>query len=223
MSKESARSRMIPLYRRLARLVGAYWNCVKSGNEEWKKRHHDKAIELVKEHLPSGSGIDSGTRLMVENSYPNKLFLEVAFHHMDEHGGYDGWTNHIITVEPDLELGFTLQVSGENRNDIKTYLGGLSGINLAATGTFDVTDAGGDIFYVEGEIVVRTSGASGTFVACGVQALGVPATVTAKPWFKASSAVNTTIANDLTISGTWSAQSASNSCRLDILSVDIID
>ena len=115
--------------------------------------------------------------------------------------------------------------SGNSSNtlNIKTYLGGLSGINLAATGTFDVTDGGGDIFYVEGEIVVRTSGASGTFVACGVQALGVPATVTAKPWFKASSAVNTTIANDLTISGTWSAQSASNSCRLDILNLDIID
>jgi len=41
---------------------------------------------------------------------------------MDEYGGYDGWTEHTITVRPDLIHTIVLGISGRNRNDIKDYL-----------------------------------------------------------------------------------------------------
>ena len=41
---------------------------------------------------------------------------------MDEHGGYDGWTEHKIIVTPSLVYGFELRVTGKDRNDIKDYI-----------------------------------------------------------------------------------------------------
>jgi hypothetical protein len=40
---------------------------------------------------------------------------------MDDGGGYDGWTEHTITVTPSFR-GFDLTISGRDRNDIKDYL-----------------------------------------------------------------------------------------------------
>jgi hypothetical protein len=115
------------LYQRLATLVTARLNCIASasGNDEWRGKHEDEIGRLAKEHLPSGSGFDSGTILDLRKSKPNKLVLQTAFHHMDEHGGYDGWTSHAVTVTPDLVSGFDLKIHGRNRNDIKDYIAEL--------------------------------------------------------------------------------------------------
>jgi len=77
---------------------------------------------LCKNHLPSGSGIDRGTMIDLDKSTPNKLRLITAYHHMNENGMYDEWTEHTVTVTPDLMHGFTLKIGGRNRNDIKDYL-----------------------------------------------------------------------------------------------------
>ena len=69
--------------------------------------------------LPSGSGIDNGTTVLMMNQ--GKAMFMMGFHHMDEHGCYDGWTQHIVTVRPTL-TGYTYTCSGPNRNDIKDYL-----------------------------------------------------------------------------------------------------
>lgn len=77
--------------------------------------------QWVRKNGPSGSGIDDGTRL--ENSSSNRIALKTSFHHMNENGFYDGWTNHILIVKPDLALGFDLHITGQDRNQIKDYLG----------------------------------------------------------------------------------------------------
>ena len=67
--------------------------------ENWE----EKAEALVKEHMPSGSGFDCGTQLAWEKmssggttiKWNGKLVFKTSFHHMDEHGGYDGWTEYI--------------------------------------------------------------------------------------------------------------------------------
>ena len=41
---------------------------------------------------------------------------------MDEHGGYDGWTEHIVTVKPSLLFGFDVDVSGDDKNQINDYI-----------------------------------------------------------------------------------------------------
>ena len=96
----------------------------------------------------------------------------------------------------------------------------LGTTDILATGAVDV--ANGDIGYIDADIVVRTIGASGTMVAAGITALGVPGTVTGKPKFMASTTLDTTAAISVNVSVTWSSTNAGNSCRLDIMDVQIL-
>lgn len=78
--------------------------------------------EWINEYFPRGSGFDAGTQL-VNDPTPtvSKLVFETAFHHMDEHGGYIGWTHHKVVVRPDWG-GFKLVVGGSDRRGIKDYI-----------------------------------------------------------------------------------------------------
>jgi hypothetical protein len=109
------------LARQLAATIQARLNCLASGNAEWKLKHEDRIRELTK-LLPSGSGLDNGCRLDLGASTGEKLVIETAFHHMDQHGYYDGWTEHTITVRASLISELDIHVSGRNRNEIKDYL-----------------------------------------------------------------------------------------------------
>jgi hypothetical protein len=106
----------------LAGLLAAANNCEKSGNAEWKAKHTDRLNALVREHMPSGSGFDAGTKLDFSASNPNSLVFTTEFHHMNEHGGYCEWSSHRICVQPSLQFGFVLTVSGRNVRGIKDYI-----------------------------------------------------------------------------------------------------
>jgi hypothetical protein len=113
------------LYSELASTVAARKNCLSaSANDsqrEWADKHEDTIERLVKQFMPRGSGFDSGTKIDLDRSHASKLVFETAFHHMDENGFYDGWTEHTVTVTPSFQ-GFDVRVSGRNRNDIKEYI-----------------------------------------------------------------------------------------------------
>jgi hypothetical protein len=96
----------------------------------------------------------------------------------------------------------------------------VGGTTILATGAVDV--ANNDIGYIEGEVTVRTIGAGGTMVAAGVTALGASGTVTAKAGNLPSTALNTTVANTVDVTATWSVANAGNSVRLDVLDLDVI-
>ena len=98
----------------------AYQNCVRTDNREWKERHSARLGRLEKK-LPSGSGIDRGVKLDFERSAPQKLVFSTYYHHMNEHGSYDGWTDHVVTVTP-VFGGLEVRISGRDRNEIKEYL-----------------------------------------------------------------------------------------------------
>lgn len=117
---------------RLAELVQARANCLARdpANDEWAERHEGRALKLVRDMMPSGSGFDNGTTLDLDKSTGEKLVFSTAFHHMDSHGGYIGWTDHIVTVTPSLLFGYTLKVSGRNRRDIKDYIADSFSHNL---------------------------------------------------------------------------------------------
>ncbi len=103
---------------------------------------------------------------------------------------------------------------------IKLYLGGIGGITLLSLAATDV--ANNDVFSGEFELIVRSSGASGTIVGCGTFK-SIPAaegTATYKDDILASTAIDTTVAKDIGVSATWSVASASNSARLDFLRVE---
>jgi hypothetical protein len=111
------------VYEELASLIQAVDNCVKSNNIEWRDRHTERIEQIVKNHMPSGAGVDSGTTFDFDRSTSEKLVLQTGYHHMNENGMYNGWTGHMVTVRPSLASGFVLSISGRNRNDIKDYLG----------------------------------------------------------------------------------------------------
>lgn len=96
----------------------------------------------------------------------------------------------------------------------------LGTTDVIPTGALDVAD--NDIFVIDADIVIRTVGAGGTFVALGHSNIGASGTSTTKHKNKASTAVDTTADLSVNVTATWSVASASNSCRLDILNVELI-
>lgn len=111
------------VYQRIAELSVAMDNCIKSQNLEWLEKHGDRLVAIVKEFLPSGSGFDSGTNFDALNSSSERLVFHTSFHHMDESGGYDGYSEHSVIVTPSLAFGFHLRVTGRDKRQIKEYIG----------------------------------------------------------------------------------------------------
>ena len=121
-----------PVYQKLASLLQAIRNCEESGNAEWIERHKETIEKLVSEHMPSGSGFDNGTFLDLAQSDPEKLVFNASFHHMDDSGHYDGWTDHVATVESSLAHGIVIDVAGPDRNGINDYIGDVFQSALSA-------------------------------------------------------------------------------------------
>ncbi len=105
---------------------------------------------------------------------------------------------------------------------IKLYIGGLSGTALLTGTATDVAD--NNIFAGEFTLVVRTAGASGTMVGYGTHTEVPAASGTAVhdvTEILASTTIDTTAAQVVGVGADWSVASASNSCRLDLLIVEI--
>lgn len=92
-----------------------------SGNKEREDESEDKIDTQLKD-LPSGSGIDAGMKLDWDKSKPEKLIFLFSFHHMNEAGYYDGWTDHKLIITPSFSSEFELRITGRNRNQVKDYL-----------------------------------------------------------------------------------------------------
>lgn len=112
------------MYVELAHVLGT----LRSLRDKASSEHDEKMLTMWEEWLsrlvsmlPSGSGIDNGTSVNEASSHVGKIVLETAYHHMDEYGGYDGWTNHTITITPTFGSIY-VRMSGPNRNQIKDYL-----------------------------------------------------------------------------------------------------
>jgi hypothetical protein len=116
-------TRTEPLYQRLARLVDAVANCKKHGNDVWEPKHRALVETLVERYMPSGSGFDAGTKIDWQRSGADRLVFTTSYHHMNDGGFYDGWTEHVVTVKPSLAFGISLSVGGRDRGDIKNYIG----------------------------------------------------------------------------------------------------
>lgn len=125
------------LYSELASALDARKRCAESGNDEWFNKWTERIKALVDE-MPSGSGFDSGTQLDEDASHADKLVFNTAYHHMNDGGCYDGWTEHTVTVTPSFQFGFHLRVTGRDRNDIKSYIVDCFSEALARKVSFDV-------------------------------------------------------------------------------------
>lgn len=109
-----------PLVQQFAAAFVAMGNCQRSGNE-WGARWESALDSLAADHLPSGSGFDAGSRFIAEESRPDRLIFATSFHHMNDSGFYDGWTEHRVIVTPEF-AGFGLKVTGRDKRGIKDYI-----------------------------------------------------------------------------------------------------
>lgn len=109
---------------RIASLVQARKNCESSNNSEWFAKHTEALRKIERNELPRGSGVDHGTTIDLDASTIDKIVLNTSFHHMNENGFYDGWTEHKVIATPAFQ-GVNLKITGRDRNGIKEYLGDL--------------------------------------------------------------------------------------------------
>ena len=116
----------VPLYVAIARRLQQRANLLnrEDASSDGFLQECDAALEsMARDGLPSGSGFDNGTSIDLQRSNPCRVVLETSFHHMDENGFYDGWTDHDVVIRPSLVHGFDLRVTGRDRNDVKGYIG----------------------------------------------------------------------------------------------------
>lgn len=121
MTQNSPTTPPTPLYRAIATAVEAMANCERSSNIEWLDRWRARIETLVSDQMPSGAGFDNGTTFDFGASHNAKLVFHTSFHHMNDVGMYDGWTEHSVVVTPSFD-GFALRVTGRDHNDIKDYI-----------------------------------------------------------------------------------------------------
>lgn len=82
--------------------------------------------------MPSGSGIDNGvmidldgSMLLGEPQHHEKLVFHSSYHHMNEVGMYDGWTDFSVYVRPSLAHGIHVEVAAtwpEEYEDTADYI-----------------------------------------------------------------------------------------------------
>lgn len=130
-----------PLYKELSSLIQARNTCNTSNNQEWFKKHTETIHRLTTAHLPQGWSIEldraigTGTELV---SHADKLVFEGSYHHMNDVGYWDGWTDHIIVLTPSLLSDFNLRISGRNRNEIKDFLHDIFDTAMREDVTYDL-------------------------------------------------------------------------------------
>lgn len=88
---------------------------------ELHKKVCEENIAKCEEQLPHGSGFDNGCKIDVEQSGRTKVVINFDFHHMNEMGGYCGWTKHHAIITPEFG-GFDVKITGPDKGCYKDYL-----------------------------------------------------------------------------------------------------
>lgn len=113
--------------------------------------------------------------------------------------------------------GIATATNSTDTLQIKIYFGSTVLVTTVA-----VDAVNNDVWFADIDVVIRTVGGSGTFVAMS-HYQDNDALTTAQKWaFTPSTVVDTTSTVIVKASATWSTTSASNSCRQDILIVEVI-
>jgi hypothetical protein len=113
------------LYKLLAMTAAARLRCNKNGHVEWFEINTNRLEQLAKEYLPSGSGIDTGCEIDLDNTMGEKIVIESQYHALDEYGSYIEWVDFTVTVTPSLQYECVVDVQGGDlsRHDgLKDYL-----------------------------------------------------------------------------------------------------
>lgn len=122
-----------------------------------------------------------------------------------------------------LKAGDVIRIRGQaiatatNSTDTLTIRVKIGSTTVVASAALDV--ANNDVAVFDITLVIRTAGASGTVVGSGFVTIGPPATATVKPFALASTTIDTTATQAITVTAQWSVADPGNSVRLDNLVV----
>lgn len=115
---DDVKPRTMPLYRAMAHRLAQIANLQEAARplDDPFLVEAKQALKDLIDELPHGSGIDcdwhvTGERPGGEHGC-KKLILRNSYHHMDECGGYDGWTDFKVTVTGDLLSDIDVLVQG---------------------------------------------------------------------------------------------------------------
>jgi hypothetical protein len=104
------------VYQRIASIIGWQENLIKGKNDDqisqWFPETHNQLGAIENDYLMHGSGFDAGTCIFpYPESKPDRIVGHTAFHHMDEYGGYDDWSEFDFVVTPTLQSpGYRLRI-----------------------------------------------------------------------------------------------------------------
>lgn len=118
----------------------------------------------------------------------------------------------VIRVKAGVSVATT---TGSETVNIKAKIGTEE---IVATGAVDV--ANGDIALIEFDAVVRAAGAAGALLAYGTYSLGVPGTVTQKPFRKAQASED--LSGDVAVEITTTASGTGESVELEHFTVEVL-
>ena len=148
----------------------------------------------------------------------------------------DSTTITNVTAETPFSLSYTIPANSLAAGDVIRIRGAVTIPSTNSTDTLTlklkigstvlvttvaVDVANNDVGYFDALITIRTIGASGTLVAVGQSTLGVPGTAVPRSFVLGSTAVDTTAAQALTMTATWSVANTSNQCALSSLVVEM--
>lgn len=121
----------------LSRAIVSGRNAEASGNTVWAEKWQARIADIM-DGAPWGSGFDNGTHLGSGHKQSDRrLTFATSFHHMSDGGFYDGWSDHIITIDATF-TGLGVKVSGRNRNDIKDYIAEVFSCWLSEPWCYDI-------------------------------------------------------------------------------------
>ena len=104
----------------IVQAITAQENCERNGAPITAQMWGEVIRRLASECLPSGSGFDAGTT--IGGAGDRCVFLHTSYHHMNQHGFYDGWTEHTISVRPSFLHELDISIGGRDRNGIKDVI-----------------------------------------------------------------------------------------------------
>jgi hypothetical protein len=82
-----------------------------SDQEKWESIAWNRLKNIEDNYLMSGSGFDAGTCILEAQSSSKKIVLHSSFHHMNENGMYDGWSEFDIIITPVLtSTGYDVRI-----------------------------------------------------------------------------------------------------------------
>lgn len=96
---------MMTLACRIAYIAEALDIAERNRNHPWIEKW-EAELEQLENMLPHGSGLDGVVEIDRSATSSDKITIVFDYHHMDEFGGYQGWSEWRLVVSADL-LGLT--------------------------------------------------------------------------------------------------------------------